>query len=643
MEEHDALIHAVVRRKTVHRLRSELPLSDQDLDQIRLASSDPEAWQREDFAPPLEILRLVTDEDWNSLDDRISANDGSAASFWPWRRVLSLLRGLKARTCVIESEYICLDYRSELASFYSQLNTQVGRKSIRLHFFSSQVEQDELFCLADSGKDVAYLGYCVCRPGDLPLVGRTIIKTPDYIQVPASVSETVYFLGQRLRVEGVPFMQQDERFAVCAHVAAWSAHYSAYRRGLVERKLIADIVAGSRTLRPMKPVPSQGLGIADITRLFTTLGLRAEQFELEWPQSLPRIRQHAMTDLGRQTLEAASDLMDMPLDQTVTLNDVLADFDDRRREWYERRQDELYANHYARDEGTFWNDLAEPERALEDQDMSAEAQFGVLNDAMIEALVRPYVESRWPVVCLTGDHALLLCGLSHKPTGEIVFFFHDDNYGPYLASQFAYNATRADFQYQAFMLDEDGRQAKKFIPNHDRAPHIFREERPVSLGVPDRQVRQIVVPLPTRFLLSPSAAEEAAVTLLAQGGLPCDDRQVKIMMGTDFKDIRLAELRSGSGAAQVYATIALAEWVIVVEGVEDGEGDPVATWEFVFDGTSGDGHPLVQLARWGRHGVYIPAAASAIPQVFELDEDIVPSGRVPSTIGKRRDNERVSR
>ena len=47
MDEQDALINAVVQRKTMHRLRSELPLSNQDLEQIKRAAELPEEWPRE--------------------------------------------------------------------------------------------------------------------------------------------------------------------------------------------------------------------------------------------------------------------------------------------------------------------------------------------------------------------------------------------------------------------------------------------------------------------------------------------------------------------------------------------------------------------------------------------------------------------
>jgi hypothetical protein len=82
-----------------------------------------------------EFLYLESPEDWQQLYDQFKPRNPAVGA--PWRRCMVLLQGHIARTCVIERHYVCLDHRSEVSAFYSQLDEQVHHSSTRLHFFSN--------------------------------------------------------------------------------------------------------------------------------------------------------------------------------------------------------------------------------------------------------------------------------------------------------------------------------------------------------------------------------------------------------------------------------------------------------------------------------------------------------------------------
>jgi hypothetical protein len=218
-----------------------------------------------------EVVQLKSDADWDSFHHSYTA--GRQGNFKPWLRCLSLLRSMGACTAIKESYYVCLDYRSEFAAFYSHIDAPRKSYTTRLHFFARPVLSDQVTDL-DEEQTENYLGYIVCREGDLPIVGRTIIRKPPYIDECTAISEPVNFFGQKLLVRGVPFMQQDQRFAVCCHVVAWVLHYSAFRRGVQERRHIADLVGIAGPIHPLRPRATDGLTESQVAQMLNELPTR---------------------------------------------------------------------------------------------------------------------------------------------------------------------------------------------------------------------------------------------------------------------------------------------------------------------------------------------------------------------------------
>lgn len=197
------------------------------------------------------VEQLDSDEDWAQFSSKFV--DPQAPQSLPWLRLLQVLHQNKAKSCVIEPHYVCLDWRSEVSAFHSNLDVTRRSYTQRLHFFTDDLQPEDCYNLGESGG--SYLGYVVLRDRDLPIVGRALVVPPPVLRGSdyrlTEVTDEVHFYGQILRVSGVPFMQQDEHFAHCAHVVTWMAHYSAFCRGICERKLISDFVKSRTDLVPM--------------------------------------------------------------------------------------------------------------------------------------------------------------------------------------------------------------------------------------------------------------------------------------------------------------------------------------------------------------------------------------------------------
>lgn len=175
---------------------------------------------------------------------------------------------------MVETRYICADYRSEFSAFYSKAFERFHDSCRRLHFFAADLTDADVLALSEQ-QVKAYVGYVVLRPQVTASVGRTMLRPPPASGVRTAVRETVGFFGQPLQVRAVPFMQQDARLGSCAHVAIWMCHYSAHRgERRVARLPVADFsLLADPSLGIGRTVPSQGLTLHQISDVLSRSGL----------------------------------------------------------------------------------------------------------------------------------------------------------------------------------------------------------------------------------------------------------------------------------------------------------------------------------------------------------------------------------
>lgn len=625
-----ARLAAVVQHGAA-KLRERLPITPKQLDEeaARCSRLEEEPAVQELLAglpsiePQIYYRSLATDEEWDLFDQGMGYASDSTA---PWHRILTVLRSHGVKSAVVEQNYICLDYRSEQAAFYSQLNSPSSPWSPRIHFFSRELE-DEILVFSDEVLE-SYRGYVVCRTGHLPLIGRALIQTPKYVDECADVEEIVHLLGHTLKVRGVPFMQQDERFAVCAQVAAWTTHYAAFRRGLVERRLIADFVVQDGDARPMRPQLTTGQFPNQVAERLNKFGLRAMHYitPLSEAYDYPRVPSHSLpeAEIIVARIEAAlKKMLGSASDGQLDLEEhaaILEYFEGKGwRDDLSSSIKDLYSYAYECETG--------------DVPGSGELMDSVedLHTAIFDLLTHPFIRSRWPIYCDTRDHAMVLCGRSVRDE-RVVHFYHDDQFGPYLSSTQGIAVSQDSFLYQSYVLEPPETGAPKI----DRAQEQTAES---SIQYPDRgrEIHQLLIAQPPRCLLDPIAARNH------MGLINEDLRELvrtkwifttSVVMGLDYKQDRLSQICIDDAEGSLFfASTALAEWVVVVEAVgESGEVE----WECVYDGTSGSNYPRLQMIRFGCDALAFDACPEQPISKATIASDHFAPLRAHPRIGKMR-------
>ncbi len=220
---------------------------------------------------PAEVVQLLTDSDWDALLGRYEPNYLPR----PFERCLEVAKASDARSVIIETRYVDMDYRSEYSSFFSKTFAEIPDSTHRLHFFNADVSKSDLANLSESVVQ-SYLGYIIIRPSPLGRVGRCLLAPPPELKdvVQTAVHDRVNLFGQTLKISGVPFAQQDTQFGRCAHVAAWICHYTAHLRGDVARRPMADFsLLADADVAEGRPFPSQGLTGLQLSNLMREFGL----------------------------------------------------------------------------------------------------------------------------------------------------------------------------------------------------------------------------------------------------------------------------------------------------------------------------------------------------------------------------------
>lgn len=628
------------------RQHAELPLPQP-------SAKPTQAAEAVDISGPIsthaEVLALTGPEDWQALHERFAGQKKTRrpGNLKPWFRCLGVLRGLDAKCVVIETHYVCLDYKSEYAAFYAHIDEPRSAWTVRLHFFGEPVPEERIVDLrgTDPQPDLrkSYLGYVVCREGDLPLVGRCLIETPSYIVESTAVIEKVSFFGQSLQVRGVPFMQQDQRFSNCAHVAAWTIAYTAFRRGINERRLIADLVGLTGPLQPLRPRALSALSERQVALMLSDLGFRTTNHLVPNPawleSSLPPI---AVTELPSSLRDRYKQIVGLgSKGQQDAVAGVL--------EAVEKYLESL------RPPGT--------SGGVDADQVDPQHPTLLLLNGLLDHLLRPYIRSGWPVYLGTRDHALVLCGRS-EVAGEAVHFVHDDQNGPYLLASSLPTLSREGLRFQSGLPVEIGGSASEAYPPSDRILEAWPDG---DAGVArlraaemHHAIHALVVTTPARVLLPARAARKRAAAVsktfsptpkqLEGTDLSEDERLladpaveilVTVMTGTDYKRQRRRHCLSGAPARPegltAFSAVQLAEWVVVVEGVHGPAANRQALWDIVFDASSSEQSPRLQLVRMlGTLITTFPRNAGQV-EVTDMGSGAFPLLTVPPQVAKVSD------
>ena len=222
------------------------------------------------------------DADWSALVDQC----GGGPRF---ELVLKVARRNRCKTVVVENRYIDADFRSDYSAFWSKRFDSLSPFTRRIHFFKAHIEDDHLH---DLSAKHGYLGYSVVKAGphDDGRIGRTMLLPPPQLRnaTMALVEDEVSVFGNRLTIRAAPYSEQDGEFLRCAHSAIWACHYSAYRRGLVGRRLTAELAElAPALLSAARSLPSPGMTLEQIQAVFDATGQPALLYGIN---QLPEVR-----------------------------------------------------------------------------------------------------------------------------------------------------------------------------------------------------------------------------------------------------------------------------------------------------------------------------------------------------------------
>lgn len=215
------------------------------------------------------------------------------------RYMFGYLSELKAKTIVVEEEYIDKDYLIDYSKFYSRSFEPHPRFTKRIHFFTGDFTETNLKKVLLGKNNLEhfqgvcgeYLGFSVVKPiSDSkrnPLIGRTILNTyplKDNSDKRVFISQTysVSLYGIPLTIESLPFQVQDQGVSACATIALWSALHPLHPIFGTIRHSPVEITELS-SLIPSKDrnFPSEGLNLNQITSYIKSIGLDIETLKVK--------------------------------------------------------------------------------------------------------------------------------------------------------------------------------------------------------------------------------------------------------------------------------------------------------------------------------------------------------------------------
>ncbi len=250
-----------------------------------------------DYVPPYELYTFK----WDHFVDTLKNEYCSADRVKRNPRVEYLYdylahSDLDAKSILVENCYIDGDYLEDFASYYVRCFAHYRKRCRRIHFFSEGLSDDEIRGLLEADDSLAelelklqrtYLGFIVARPLPEAIVGRTVLKTygPDGNRrvFDAVRNYEVNLFGTPLLVaNSLAFQEQDRVVAACATAALWCAfHKLSIDFGISAPRPAAITDAATRTMHPVRAVPSKGLSLDQMIDAIQYVGLESDLYDLE--------------------------------------------------------------------------------------------------------------------------------------------------------------------------------------------------------------------------------------------------------------------------------------------------------------------------------------------------------------------------
>ncbi len=192
---------------------------------------------------------------------------------------------IKARTLVIEENYISKDFLDGYSSYYAYCYERYPKNCRRVHFFSKRFNSSDLSQqILEDNQDFwnGYLGFIVVKPIPITVIGLTILRTYANESQPRIFWGTrdyeVHFFGKKLKVNSLAFQEQDSVIAACATTAIWSMLSKASLDFYTTLKSPSRITRDADTVSSdgSRLFPNKGLNLLQICQAIVNSGLVSE-------------------------------------------------------------------------------------------------------------------------------------------------------------------------------------------------------------------------------------------------------------------------------------------------------------------------------------------------------------------------------
>ena len=168
------------------------------------------------------------------------------------------LSNIKAKSILLEKEYLDKDYLEDYSRYYIKSFNNNGYLSARLHFFSEEINHNYInSCLSKFERKKldklqnSYLGFMVIKPLNQTFIGRTCLKLYPDFNIYNSDKKCITRLyevnlfGIKLQVESVAFQEQDKVVSACATTSIWTALHAMSWRAINEIPACSEITTNA--------------------------------------------------------------------------------------------------------------------------------------------------------------------------------------------------------------------------------------------------------------------------------------------------------------------------------------------------------------------------------------------------------------
>jgi len=209
--------------------------------------------------------------------------------------LFNYLKDLKAKTILLESDYVDRDYLEDYSRYYVKCFNRYGERCARLHFFSEEFDHEEFsqnlidydeLALEKLSKN--YLGFIVVKPLPKTFIGKTCLK--NYSSVTNSNERKVLtrkynvnLFGIPLIVQTVAFQEQDKVISACATTAIWTALQALDIKDIRNVPSCSEITisAINHINESSNSFPNKGLTNKQILRALDTQKLRNHKINID--------------------------------------------------------------------------------------------------------------------------------------------------------------------------------------------------------------------------------------------------------------------------------------------------------------------------------------------------------------------------